>query len=315
MKCPVCASSKNAVVETFGEFKIRDCSDCALQFADPLRYDTANYEQAYARQDSSKPDFYVPAMRWLAESSPDLREFPWFLFSAQWAALRWLGNNVPVGEPLLDLGCGSGWFLAALKAHGYRAMGAEIGIKPVEILQQRGFTVACGSIESIPSDWPRPAAVTMFEVLEHLPDPLGMLRSIREHFPSAKLVISVPSPTRWTKRGAHRDPADFPPNHLTRWNVASLRHALELAGYTNAAVEPSRPTNREFSAVGIQGWLLDRKRADMADRMADAIVPTRLRSLHSEIRARKKKAILGAALVPLFLAKGWSGISLLATAG
>ena len=79
--------------------------------------------------------------------------------------------------------------------------------------------------EAVPTTW-EPSVITMFEVLEHLPDPAEFLAEIRQRFSTSTFILSVPSPRRWTKAGNHRDAADYPPNHLTRWNSAELAASL-----------------------------------------------------------------------------------------
>ncbi|MGC2695532.1 MAG: class I SAM-dependent methyltransferase [Candidatus Angelobacter sp.] len=253
----------------------------------------------------------MPALKWLAEASPDLEEAHWMLFSAQIEVLHWLKSNMPETS-ILDIGCGSGWFLARAKQLGFRAAGVEIGSAPAILLQQKGFRVVCGSLESVPADW-HPEVVTLFEVLEHLPYPSKFLADIRARFPQSTFILSVPSPKRWTKAGNHRDLADYPPNHLTRWNPESLRRALTDAGYCRVQVNYSRPRALETASVSIktiwQGW-----RNQMPETLPEAIAGTQLRSLKKEILVRRLKCVPGIVLMGTFRALGWSGISMWAIA-
>src|SRR5439155_1585740 len=70
--------------------------------------------------------------------------------------------------------------------------------------------------------------ITLFEVVEHLDDPLSFLRELTGILEdNGRIFLSTPSRER-TK--FFDDSWDFPPHHFTRWNNVSLRFALEAAG-------------------------------------------------------------------------------------
>jgi hypothetical protein len=121
----------------------------------------------------------------------------------------------------------------SLRQHGYDTHGVDVAVPPVEMLRKAGLQVAHGSLDSVPESWPFPKVVSCFEVLEHVPDPVGFLASIRKRFPDTPLVLSVPLPVdeRCHEIGGFCHAADYPPNHLTRWTSESLRIAFEKAGY------------------------------------------------------------------------------------
>ena len=306
--CPACKNISNDPVEHFGNFRFLRCPECALEFCDPLEYSRENYDGAYK---GDRPDFYVPASTWLSQARPSLPESRWMLFAAQQNALKWIELNRPFGS-ILDIGCGSGWFLARAKQAGFRVRGVEVGSLPVQILKEKGFEVECGSLEAVPHNW-RPDVVTLFEVLEHLPDPADFLAKIRQRFQNSTFILSVPSPRRWTKGGNHRDAADYPPNHLTRWNPESLRRVLACAGYSKVEVKYSKPTALETASVSVRGvmksWF-----GEMPDELSEAIGSGRLRPLQQEVAMRKLKCFPGVFFSSAFHLAGWSGISILGIA-
>jgi SAM-dependent methyltransferase len=307
--CPVCQDPEHFAVDYFGEFTFLRCSKCTLEFCDPMQYETSSYDAAYKATEET--DFYVPSVKWLREASPNLAEARWMLFAAQKEALTWLGSKHTAGS-ILDIGCGPGWFLIRAHQLGFEVSGVEIGSEPVRVLQEKGYDVVCGSVESVPPNW-TPQVITLFEVLEHLPDPVKFLAQIKNRFPQSQLIVTVPSPRRWTKAGHHRDLADFPPNHLTRWNPYSLMRALSLAGYGQLEVSYSKPIPLETAAVSIRG-LWKSWTGEMPDRLTEATIGGPLRHLKSEIMVRKLKCIPGFVGASLFRLLGWSGISMLAIA-
>jgi SAM-dependent methyltransferase len=270
-----------------------------------MEYSRESYDAAYS---GNGDDFYVPSTKWLQQSR-DMSEARWMLFSAQFEAAEWILKNK--AKSVLDLGCGPGWFIAYLAKHGVDVRGAEIGSAPVSILRGRGFNVVQGSIEAIPSDW-EPSIVTLFEVLEHLPDPIGFVSQLKARFPKATFILSVPSPTRWIKFGGHRDLADYPPNHLTRWNYQSLTRLLSQSGYSSIAVHDSKPIAIETASVSLRGAI-----NTIRDKMPDTIPGSssyELRPLHKEILVRQVKSIPGFFAASVFRLIGWSGMSIWAVA-
>jgi len=306
--CPVCKNISDEAVEHFGNFRFVRCPECTLEFCDPLKYDRGSYDRAYKGTD---PDFYVPSSSWLSQAQKNLPESKWMLFSAQQNALKWIELNFPFSS-ILDIGCGSGWFLARARQMGFRVKGVEPGSLPVQILKQKGFEVECGSLEAIPENW-QPDVVTLFEVLEHLPEPADFLRKIRQRFKNSIFILSVPSPKRWTKGGNHRDAADYPPNQLTRWNTESLQRALAHAGYSKVEVSYPRPSALETASVSISG-LMRSWFGQMPDTLSQAINSLPLRPLKTEIAVRKVKCVPGFFLSNAFRLAGWSGISMLGIA-
>ena len=274
-----------------------------------MEYDRASYDAAYRFEGES--DFYVPSVQWLRDASPGLPEARWMLFAAQIEALAWLKSN-RAGSSILDIGCGSGWFLIRARQLGFQVSGVEIGSEPVRTLREKGYDVVCGSIESVPPEW-APEVITLFEVLEHLPDPVKFLLQIKHRFPQALLILSVPSPKRWTKAGKHRDVGDFPPNHLTRWNPYSLMRALSCAEYGRLEVSYSKPLPLETAAVSLRG-LWQSWTGKMPDRLMDAGIGGPLRPLKREVAVRRLKCIPGFFFSRIFRLMGWSGIFMRAIA-
>jgi SAM-dependent methyltransferase len=233
VNCPLCAT-ETAVhpVEQYGQFHIWECSVCHLTFCDPLVYSPQAYDQGYAEagSDLARMGDYAEHVRyaeWLA-GVPDLRPY---LLPLERTALRRLAQVVPAGATVLDLGCGAGRFLVALGQRGYNAFGLEVAEAPVKTLQRHGIAVRQGTLDDFPPDWPEPAAIVCFEVLEHVADPLGFLQDIAARFPRAWLLLAVPYAASRRRFDAKFRCADYPPNHLTRWNTQSLGRALVKAGY------------------------------------------------------------------------------------
>ncbi|UUR08420.1 class I SAM-dependent methyltransferase [Sphingomonas glaciei] len=78
---------------------------------------------------------------------------------------------------LLDFGCGSGQFLKAAKALGFRAEGVEIDpVVRLKAAQASGCPVH--ALEELEQGSQRFDVIHLGDVLEHLPDPAGSMRAL-----------------------------------------------------------------------------------------------------------------------------------------
>lgn len=255
-ECPVCRTRRNVeCIETVNCFTIWSCPECGLEFSDPMTA-VFEYGRAYEHAGDERPVEQI-YRNWLLESEARYVRARHLecLAPEQRAALRWLRRNLATGTPVLDLGCGIGEFLIALRAQGYTPLGLDVAREPIDPLRRMGFCAGVGSIDEFPREWPSPQAITLFHVLEHVPDPVGLLEKIRRRFPDALLVLAVPSPRRFSLRNGKREELDYPPHHLTRWTANSLCRGLRNAGYQDTEVKLLPPSPKELTGTGL-GLLL-----------------------------------------------------------
>jgi len=150
------------------------------------------------------------------------------LSRAQHRGLAYIREEVPPGQLILDIGCGSGLFLESTRRAGYAVAGVEVAEPAVAFLRRAGFQVFHGTVEEVPDGWVDPAVCTSFYVLHHVTDPAGFLATLRRKFPKAPLVL--------TEHYLGTDPQglsplNLPPRRLTIWNQESLGRALTKAGF------------------------------------------------------------------------------------
>ena len=309
--CPACGCDRAACLETHGGYLIWRCRECGLQFSDPMLGLTSNYAQAYDGN-PAPPEVAgegLPFLSWTEQASPGLVEFPSFLTSAQQLALklareRFAAESHPTA---LEIGFGAGWFLGALRSVGFQAYGLEVADAPVDALQRKGFAACKASLSDFPADWPHPALITCFEVLEHLEDPAGFLGEVRRQFPAADLMLSVPDERRWFLLGG-REAHDYAPNHLTRWSPQALSRVLHHAGFTEVTVFRVRPTAQELSMASLRRFL-----PFLSSRAATGGPPAST-SLAQELRKRKIRRWLFSPLALALPVFGWTACSMLALA-
>jgi SAM-dependent methyltransferase len=166
----------------------------------------------------------------------------WFWTPAFDEVLSWLKKRVRPGGTVLELGCGLGFFLHAMRRDGFNAVGLDVAELVVDLNTRDGFQERHGPLETMPDGWVKPDAVVAFFMLHHLEEPERFLQLIRERWPQTPLGIAQYGPNN---RSVDRS---SPPRNLTRWNQRSMGVALEHAGYS--------PQVTELASTGVEGRLL-----------------------------------------------------------
>lgn len=101
------------------------------------------------------------------------------------------------GERILDMGCGTGEFCYILKRnYGVTPVGIDINKKAIELASSSYPDISFKSISVDDIEDGNYDAVTMIEVIEHLPDPLHTLHMIRQLLKSGGRVV-VSTPNKW----------------------------------------------------------------------------------------------------------------------
>jgi len=136
---------------------------------------------------------------------------------------------------LLDIGCGSGQFLDAMrKRPGWSVAG--IDTSPIAVSAARellGLEVYRSDIDSAPFPPASFDVVTMWDVFEHLYDPLHALETIRNLLkPDGVLIIRTPSLDSWDAALFGRCWAGLdPPRHLAVFSRSTLYRVLQRGGF------------------------------------------------------------------------------------
>jgi methionine biosynthesis protein MetW len=167
---------------------------------------------------------------------------------------------VPENARLLDIGCGTGIFLQELtQVRPIKAVGIDVSHMAVETAQRRGITALVFDAEAdCLSGLGTFDVVTIFEVLEHVAHSERLLLNVRQAFPNAKVIASVPNTGYIASRLRlllGRFPRQWivhPAEHLRFWTLYDFRFMAASLGYRIAAMRPLRgPTllARRFPGV------------------------------------------------------------------
>jgi SAM-dependent methyltransferase len=149
--------------------------------------------------------------------------------------LEWTTRDPQFAVPgaILDVGCGSGWFLERMARAGWRVSGVEPSPSAAETGRSRGIPIATGTLRTAAL----PAAafdyVRANHSFEHVPDPnetvAEMFRVLR---PGGKLLLGVPNIDGWVARLFRQYWWHLaPPVHVFQYSAATLPRMLEKHGF------------------------------------------------------------------------------------
>jgi SAM-dependent methyltransferase len=211
---------------------MRECGGCGLQFAhEPFEV---------------PPDWY--------------RRFERYGWRWEYdECLQSLGEGA---QRVLEVGCGEGVFLDAARARGHEVRGVDFNEAATAVARAKGLDVRVADVADAGGGaGARYDAIALFHVLEHVSQPLELVRSLRSVArDGGALHLSCPGPRRFTtalepdKRAGLRDMWDYPPFHQTRWRPSAMRALLRRAGWR---VEECR--EEPFDLRGVAVFLEDRR--------------------------------------------------------
>jgi SAM-dependent methyltransferase len=210
MNCPVCFSQNIFSINTYTSkgYSFFHCTQCDVIFADPMIPGSKDwYEQHNFYEFRQQPKDNKP---WYEQQ---------FLFS------RFSNEK----KKILNIGCGYNQFLRQLKLKANDIVAVDLNANSVKFTRQIiGIDKAyvCEIMEFIREyQGEEFDCIIFFELLEHLSDPGMFLREIKRILKKDGIIVfSVPNRDRFA---AHKHWADYPPHHLTRWNLHSI--AINLA--------------------------------------------------------------------------------------
>jgi 2-polyprenyl-3-methyl-5-hydroxy-6-metoxy-1,4-benzoquinol methylase len=140
--------------------------------------------------------------------------------------------HLPIGR-WLDVGCANGTFVRTALDAGNDAEGVEISETAVAAARRLAVPVAWGRIEEhCPDD--AYDAITAFDVLEHLSDPISFLENARRLLRErGRLAIAVPDLASMTRQLMGRHWYFYiPDGHLFYYDRNLLRRLVERYGFS-----------------------------------------------------------------------------------
>ena len=234
--CPVCSSANRTHFASGHDYELQtccnkwnfwQCNECRTVWLDPrpaLVELGVIYPRNYYAYNRSK------------KISPIARKGKELL---DWIKFNSFLKQTGMPKSFLDIGCGDGRYLDLFQRLGIAKdyiYGLDLSEEHVKRLRRRGYQVYqrrvedCSEIRLGSID-----LATMFPVIEHVADPVRVVRRIAEWLsPGGSLVVETPNLDSWDARlfkerwwgGYHI------PRHWTLFQASSLRRLFEECGLT-----------------------------------------------------------------------------------
>lgn len=215
--CVVCGGTTRARELHVQRWDILSCSGCGTRTLDPMPDEV----QMEGFDDGSEYDL--------------VQELQDEILAEHARTLKVLTSMRAPGR-LLDVGCGTGLFLKAAKRARWKPVGIDPSKKAVDIAREGGFEVHQGLLEE--ADFQRGSfdAISLMQVVEHLPDPRPLLQGCRDLLkPGGVLLIATPNPDSWLARVKGEGFNHWiPPTHLAWYPPKALERLSIVAGFKPA---------------------------------------------------------------------------------
>jgi 2-polyprenyl-3-methyl-5-hydroxy-6-metoxy-1,4-benzoquinol methylase len=139
------------------------------------------------------------------------------------------------GTTLLDIGCGEGFFLFNASKAGYTTKGIEISQYAAEYAgREFGLDVEVKPFEELQYPENYFDVVTLWQVLEHVPHPIVVLREVHRILkPEGLLVTSTPDIESIMAKIFRRKWWSLRRLHINQFTAKTLTDMLKRAGFNN----------------------------------------------------------------------------------
>ena len=227
--CPICGHADLAPEGEVKDhhlsqevFRLTSCISCGFLFTNP-RPKQEDIGRYYASVN------YISHTDSAASLSDRLYRF------ARSYALRKKHRLVALYKPqgrLLDVGCGTGSFLGHMKKRGFQVAGVEPSDRARAIAEQTSPGSTFSALAEVDRTKPF-EVVTLWHVLEHLPDLNGSFREFNSLLRvGGELFIAVPDRTSWdrTHYGSLWAALDVP-RHLSHFGPKDIGMLMEQHGF------------------------------------------------------------------------------------
>jgi 2-polyprenyl-3-methyl-5-hydroxy-6-metoxy-1,4-benzoquinol methylase len=237
-KCIVCSTEMRPYIDSIsddrygcpGVFSITQCERCGYMATMPPLKDSdlpCLYSHYYPRREVNFHSIESEAHKVLAPQAK------------LW---RWLSGTdnqghycAKPGQKVLDIGSGSCLALLELRAMGVQAWGVEADPNVRAIAEHFQLQVHIGSIQDAPFSDLLFDLIVLNQVIEHVPDPLALLRALKTRlnpndgmvilsFPNTDSLVAARSKERWINWHV--------PFHQHHFNRKSFEKLAKQAGFS-----------------------------------------------------------------------------------
>lgn len=252
--CPLCGSGEAYPVLEWRARRMVRCNRCSLLYRNP-RPTASTVRENYASERTS--------LGW-EERVADRRSHQF---------RRFVDSYPDRPGRLLDIGTGYGFFLKMAEERGWEAIGVDLDPKGIAYAKERlRVNAVLGDLDNVRFPEGSFDLVTLWNVVECVPDPLELLRQVRPLLRKEGTVFIRTQNEAWQrfsfkltsllprlgwKRLFEKNPFPTFVFHMSSFSRSTLRRLIEQAGFEPLSIRNSKPTMGDpYLGLGTGGELL-----------------------------------------------------------
>lgn len=241
IKCNLCLIDDTEIVFIEGNYIVVKCKNCGLIYTNPQP------------EEEERPQFFTEEN--IKKSITYQKKMKEFYIEGHIPLYKWVLNRLhrftKTNKKILDIGSGLGVFLKLSQEYGWEPYGVDIAEGGVKYAKEvYGLkNVFRGTLEQSEFQLNYFDVITLFDVLEHITDPLSLLGKVRLYLKENGVVfIHVPN-INFTLKRAHIKRKIFkkdfdlliPETHLYHFSQSTIKKMLKKAGFKNIKIEIPEP--------------------------------------------------------------------------
>ena len=238
--CTVCRAAEAVPFYSKNGYTIVECAACHMRYVSPM----PTTEEIAAHY--QKAEYFAGECEQGYLNYADMRKA---LLPHSRRRLQAIEARFPRRGKILDFGCAAGYFLQVAQQRGWHISGVELSQEMARSAEQILRVPIYISLAAIPDG--SFDAITLWEVIEHLPNPIGTLHQLHDRLrPGGVLILSTPNNGHWQALRAKEQWVGYrPPSHLQYFTRETLGDTLRRTGFERINITGTAPL------PPLPGWL------------------------------------------------------------
>ena len=212
--CPICKSKNYSIEFTKFDIDIYGCKKCSHRYSSKI---PNNVEDVYS------DDEYLPQVIDTAHKTSDYRKQRFG--SERFELIKKFCN----GNKLLDIGCGTGYYLEIAIQNNFDAYGQELGKDVAKWTREHlGITIWDKPIDKIQTDI-RFYVITIFDVIEHVINPIEFILNAKRLLANNGIMLILTPNFDSVAISIMKEQSQVicPPSHLQYFTYNSIKKLAE----------------------------------------------------------------------------------------
>ncbi|MEC1305750.1 MULTISPECIES: class I SAM-dependent methyltransferase [Lysinibacillus] len=178
VNCPICGKDDSSFQFMKNDFSLLQCNNCKTAFFDKIPVNTDDlYSAEHALSDAQKAYLVNKDYRKVRFASERI------------TLIESLLQKSVLNKNILDVGCGTGWFLEYAKEQGANCFGLELGKELSKFTEERlNIPIWNCELPDLETDV-RFDVITMFDLIEHVVEPLKLIESAKKLLNDSGIIL------------------------------------------------------------------------------------------------------------------------------